>query len=59
MPDKRQPSPTSATGVARSCEADGRDGVPTCETGPVGRYGFVYRELRDMLRRRLKAGEKK
>ena len=36
-------------GAGDSC---GADGLPSCDTGPLGRFGFVARELKDILGRR-------
>jgi len=32
------------------CALPSESGIPTCETSPVGRYRFVYQELRDIFR---------
>ena len=44
----------AATGAvapaAAACATD--DGIPNCETGPAGRFGFVFRELKAIVTRR-------
>jgi len=32
------------------CEVPAGDGVPTCATGPAGRFAFVIQELMEILR---------
>jgi hypothetical protein len=35
------------------------EGIPTCDTGPIGRYGFVFRKILAMVVGRHTAGGKK
>jgi len=43
----------------RTCPVEGADDVPTCETGILERYSFVFNEIRAMIRGRQRRGGEK